>query len=529
MRPSIDRPRIVAPRYSMTWPMPPPVPISPMTARITSLAVTPAGSSPSTSTAIHFGRRLRQRLGGQDVLDLARADAEGERAERAVRRRVAVAADDRHARQRAALLGADDVDDALAGVAHREVGDAELGRVLAQHLDLAGRDRVGDRLVDVLGRDVVVLGRDRQLGAAHPAAAEAQAVERLRAGDLVDEVQVDVEEVGLARRRAHEVALPHLLRQGSWCAVLSTCVSHPEIVFLTSGQRIERRGPRQGRCRAPRAGARSGRAGSPSCRPSTGLPRATAHRLAGALEQHGLVRRDGAGRFCLGLALVGLGHAAAAGFPLADLARPALTALRDETGESVQLFVREGDGRRCVVSLQSAHGLRWIVPEGALLPLRVGSAGRVLSGELGPAGWVESVEEREAGVASVSAPVTDGGRRARRGQRERPGRAAQPPPGRALRRPVVARPPRAADRSPPDLAAIASAIARVSDQTRVATDRSAERSAAHPCCDGGPGRAAWQPPCRPEPADRAPIARPPVRRPSRPAASAATRSSGRGG
>jgi DNA-binding IclR family transcriptional regulator len=160
-----------------------------------------------------------------------------------------------------------------------------------------------------------------------------------------------------------------------------------------------------------RALERGGPAGLAELQAATGLPRATAHRLAGALERHGLVRRDPGGRFCLGLALVGLGHAAAAAFPLADLARPALTALRDETGESVQLFVREGDGRRCVVSLQSAHGLRWIVPEGALLPLAVGSAGRVLSGQLGPAGWVESVEEREAGVASVSAPVCDEGGR----------------------------------------------------------------------------------------------------------------------
>jgi DNA-binding IclR family transcriptional regulator len=158
-----------------------------------------------------------------------------------------------------------------------------------------------------------------------------------------------------------------------------------------------------------RALERDGPSGLAELQAATGLPRATAHRLAGALERHGLVRRDGAGRFCLGLALVGLGHAAAAGFPLADLARSALTDLRDDTGESVQLFVVEGDGRRCVVSLQSAHGLRWIVPEGALLPLAVGSAGRVLSGELGPAGWVESVEEREAGVASVSAPVVAAG------------------------------------------------------------------------------------------------------------------------
>jgi DNA-binding IclR family transcriptional regulator len=47
------------------------------------------------------------------------------------------------------------------------------------------------------------------------------------------------------------------------------------------------------------------------------------------------------------------------------------------------------------------------VPEGVLFPLDVGSAGRVLSGEASPGGWIESVAEREAGVASVSAPVRD--------------------------------------------------------------------------------------------------------------------------
>ena len=141
---------------------------------------------------------------------------------------------------------------------------------------------------------------------------------------------------------------------------------------------------------------------------ATGLSRATAHRLAVALEEHGLVRRDGAGRFCLGFELIAMGRAAADSFPLSDLGRPLLVALRDETGESVQLFVREGEERRCVVSLQSPHGLRWIVPEGARLPLGIGSAGRVLLGSRGASAdavVTESVEEREAGVASVSAPV----------------------------------------------------------------------------------------------------------------------------
>ena len=136
---------------------------------------------------------------------------------------------------------------------------------------------------------------------------------------------------------------------------------------------------------------------------ATGLPRATAHRLAVALEVHGLVRRDPQGRFCLGFELIRLGQAAEDEFPLAELARPILTALRDSTRESVQLYVGDGEGRRCVVSLESTHGLRWIVPQGALLPLDRGSAGRVLQGD----DVAESVEERERGVASVSAAVRD--------------------------------------------------------------------------------------------------------------------------
>jgi DNA-binding IclR family transcriptional regulator len=138
---------------------------------------------------------------------------------------------------------------------------------------------------------------------------------------------------------------------------------------------------------------------------ATRLPRATAHRLASALEQHGMLRRDDEGRFDLGPELVTLGRTAWHRYPLGATALPVLEGLRDETGESVQLFVREGAQRRCVLSLPSPHALRWIVPEGVLFPLDVGSAGRALTGHAGSDGWVESIEEREAGVASVSAPV----------------------------------------------------------------------------------------------------------------------------
>lgn len=140
----------------------------------------------------------------------------------------------------------------------------------------------------------------------------------------------------------------------------------------------------------------------------TGGSRSTTHRLALALEAHGLLARDGEGRFLLGSRLVVLGRAASDALPLAALAEPVLADLRDSSGESAQLYVRQGDRRVCVAALDSPHELRTIVAPGATLPIGVGSGGRLLGGEpAGPSGWTESVEDRAPGVASVSAPVFD--------------------------------------------------------------------------------------------------------------------------
>jgi DNA-binding IclR family transcriptional regulator len=157
---------------------------------------------------------------------------------------------------------------------------------------------------------------------------------------------------------------------------------------------------------------------------TTGLARPTAHRLAVALERQGLLARDGDGRFRLGSRLVAWGAAAAREFPLAEAAAPVLAQLVDATGESAQLYVREGDRRVCVAVHERPSGLRDTVPLGAVFPLTAGSGAKVLLAwaddadrfdvdrrELGTVrtnGWAESVAEREAGVASVSAPVRDG-------------------------------------------------------------------------------------------------------------------------
>jgi DNA-binding IclR family transcriptional regulator len=153
----------------------------------------------------------------------------------------------------------------------------------------------------------------------------------------------------------------------------------------------------------------------------TGLARPTAHRLAVALERHALVVRDRGGRFRLGARLVGWGAAAGAALALVEPARAVLQHLSADSGESAQLYVREGDERVCVATCERPTGLRDTVPLGAVLPLTKGSGGRVLLAwaddrdrfAVDPAvlahvretGWAATVGEREAGVASVSAPV----------------------------------------------------------------------------------------------------------------------------
>lgn len=151
----------------------------------------------------------------------------------------------------------------------------------------------------------------------------------------------------------------------------------------------------------------------------TGLPRATAYRLATALVAHRLVASDG-GVYALGPWLTEL----ASTEPLIARATPVLDELRAHTGCSAQLFRRSGSERVCVAASDIPTGLRDTVPVGARLPMTAGSAAQALladSGEPPPGavfsratlaavrrrGWAQSLAERAPGVASVSAPVRD--------------------------------------------------------------------------------------------------------------------------
>ena len=160
---------------------------------------------------------------------------------------------------------------------------------------------------------------------------------------------------------------------------------------------------------------------------ATGLPRATAHRLAVGLEVHELLTRDETGRWVPGPTLARL--ASTAHDQVLEAALLVLPGLQEATGESEQHYRREGPVRVCIAASEPPTGLRDTVPVGSRLTMSAGSAAKVLAAWAAPdtrdmlladadynertlteirrRGWAQSVSERVEGVASVSAPVRD--------------------------------------------------------------------------------------------------------------------------
>ena len=108
---------------------------------------------------------------------------------------------------------------------------------------------------------------------------------------------------------------------------------------------------------------------------ATGLPRATAHRLASALETHHILTRTADGRWTIGAVLTSLGARSAT--TLVDAATPIMAALMADTGESVQLYQLAGAHRVCIAAQEPASGLQNTVPTGSRLPLTAGSAAKI--------------------------------------------------------------------------------------------------------------------------------------------------------
>ncbi len=110
---------------------------------------------------------------------------------------------------------------------------------------------------------------------------------------------------------------------------------------------------------------------------TTGLSKATAHRLLASLAHGQLVIQDRSnGSYMLGPGCFSIADAVISGFGgLGLLARPVLDDLWKLTKETITLHVRAGSQRICVEELVSPLPVRYTAGVGAAAPVHTGSAG----------------------------------------------------------------------------------------------------------------------------------------------------------
>jgi IclR family transcriptional regulator, acetate operon repressor len=173
---------------------------------------------------------------------------------------------------------------------------------------------------------------------------------------------------------------------------------------------------------------------------ATGLAKSTTSRLLMALERHGLVQRDGRGRFGPGEVFVSYAWRGGAEAGLVTVAQPFLDRLGDATAETINLGVASRGTVEQIAQVDSTYligGTNWV---GLSVPLHCAALGKVLlaygAAELPPGrlvrrtpktitsraaleldlrevrrrGYAVTDEELEPGLVAVAAPVyRDGG------------------------------------------------------------------------------------------------------------------------
>jgi IclR family transcriptional regulator, acetate operon repressor len=144
---------------------------------------------------------------------------------------------------------------------------------------------------------------------------------------------------------------------------------------------------------------------------SSGLPKSTTSRLVGALERRGLVQRAGDRRVTPGPVLLRFAHRDTSA-SLAELAAPALKALAELSGETINLGVPTPLGVDHLAQEDSRHfvgGTNWV---GRRVPYETTANGKVLKAfasrersEITQRGYAVAVDELEQGLSALAAPI----------------------------------------------------------------------------------------------------------------------------
>lgn len=168
------------------------------------------------------------------------------------------------------------------------------------------------------------------------------------------------------------------------------------------------------------------------------LHKSTVHRLLASLERKGFVRKNPATeKYRIGFRILELSALLAQSDEPAVILLPEMERLRDQLGETVTLYVRDGLERVRIQAVHSHQAIRRVATLGARMPLYVGASSKVLVAfaepeirelvlndaswppsvdkdaflrqleEIRRDGFATSVEERELGAAAVAAPIFD--------------------------------------------------------------------------------------------------------------------------
>lgn len=180
--------------------------------------------------------------------------------------------------------------------------------------------------------------------------------------------------------------------------------------------------------------AEAGEAGTNELARRLKVAPSTVSRQLATLAEAGLVERTAAGRYRLGLRLVGLANAVLSRLDVRALARPHLEELARSTGETATLSVPGEEDAITVDFVPGAHSVQHVTHLGRPSIAHASSAGKVmlaftsrplphmlraytprtitdrdeLARELERVrrrGYAEAIEEREVGLSAIAAPV----------------------------------------------------------------------------------------------------------------------------
>ena len=174
------------------------------------------------------------------------------------------------------------------------------------------------------------------------------------------------------------------------------------------------------------------------------LPKSTAFRIVGSLEEAGYLVRLEDQRYCLSFRFTRLAGLVRSTLDIRAIARPAMLELAEKTRETVAIHTAVGRSRVCIDSVATAPSqLRSVMQPGEQIPLQLGSASKTLLAHLPKAeaagiitsisratkrsqadvlaelarireqGYAVSHGERLLGLSAISAPIWDAQEEAR--------------------------------------------------------------------------------------------------------------------